>query len=133
MTPDGSPGTDDSVSLDDWLTIHGLSPGDELSDLDSDGISALVEYGTGTDPNLHNANPITVELVNGEFQFSYERSRSASGVSVEAEFSDNLLFWSPGVIISSSLIANGKDLVVMSSPLPDGSLGFVRLKIVPTP
>ncbi|MEJ6648493.1 MAG: lamin tail domain-containing protein [Akkermansiaceae bacterium] len=133
VTPDGSPGTDDSVSLDDWLTIHGLSPGDELSDLDSDGISALVEYGTGTDPNLHNANPITVELVNGEFQFSYERSRSASGVSVEAEFSDNLLFWSPGVIISSSLIANGKDLVVMSSPLPDGSLGFARLKIVPTP
>jgi hypothetical protein len=37
VTPDGSPGTDDSVSLDDWLTIHGLSPGDELSDLDSDG------------------------------------------------------------------------------------------------
>ena len=52
---------------------------------------------------------------------------------MEAEFSDNLLFWSPGVIISSSLIANGKDLVVMSSPLPDGSLGFARLKIVPTP
>lgn len=130
---DGSPGTSDNVSLDDWLTIHGMSPGDELSDSDLDGIPAIVEYVTGTDPNLHSSNPITVERVDGEFQFSYERSRSACGVIVETEFSDDLIDWVSGVFVSASPVAGGKDLVIMSSALPAGSRSFARLKVVTTP
>jgi hypothetical protein len=130
---DGSPGTSDSVSLDDWLTLHGLSPGDELRDSDLDKIPAIVEYVTGTDPNLHNGNLITVEMVDGEFQFSYERSRSACGVMVATEFSDDLLTWSPGGVVSTSSLTGGKDLVIISSPLPAGSRKFARLRVVTIP
>lgn len=130
---DGSPGTSDSVSLDDWLTLHGLSPGDELRDSDLDKIPAIVEYVTGTDPNLHNGNLITVEMVDGEFQFSYERSRSACGVMVATEFSDDLLTWSPGGVVSTSSLAGGKDLVIISPPLPAGSRKFARLRVVTIP
>jgi hypothetical protein len=130
VTPDGSPGTDNCLLLDDWFAIHGLSPGDELTDLDSDGISALVEYVTGSDPNVHNPNPITINLV---FQFSFERSRSVSGVSVEVEFSNDLLTWTAGTVLSSNLVPGGKDLIVTNSPLPETDQQFARLKIVVIP
>ena len=130
---DGSPGASDSVSLDDWLTIHGLSPGDELTDSDFDGISAIIEYVTGTNPNIPTGDPITLEQVDGEFQFSYERSRSACGVTVTNEFSDDLLEWSPGAVVSTSPVAGGNDLVVISSSPPAGPRKFARLKVVTTP
>ena len=34
----GSPGTDDSTSIDDWLTAFGLSAGDEFLDGVGDGL-----------------------------------------------------------------------------------------------
>jgi hypothetical protein len=71
--------------------------------------------------------------VDGEFQFSYERSRSACGVMVATEFSDDLLTWSPGGVVSTSSLSGGKDLVIISPPLPAGSRKFARLRVVTIP
>ena len=127
---DGSPGTSDSVSLDDWLTIHGLFPGDELTDNDGDGLPAIIEFVTGSDPNASNENPITVSTVGGEFVFSFEQARSACGVMVVAEFSDDLHKWTSGVIVSRTPVAGGNDEVVVRSIAAEGGRKFARLKVV---
>jgi hypothetical protein len=110
-----------------------MSPGAKLSDSDLDEIPAIVEYLTSTDPNLHTGKSITVELVNGEFQFSYERSRSACGVMVETDFSDDLISKFSDSFVSASPVAGKKDFVIISPALSAGSRSFVRLKVVTTP
>jgi len=132
-TIDGSPGAANSVELDDWLALYGLSPGDELTDLDKDGMSVLVEYVTGNNPTSFDSNPFSVALLGNDFQFGYEKSRSATGVTVEVEFSDDLVLWSPGNFVNSTLLPGGKDLIVTSAPPPATERRFARLKIVTAP
>lgn len=133
VNPGGSPGTDDTVSFDDWLTANGLTPGDGLTDLDFDGLPALIEYATGNDPNSISSNPVIVELVGGSIQFGFIRSRAASGLNVELEFSDDLVTWNSGTILSSTIAGNGQDRVVVSPPVTSEPQQFARLRIVTAP
>jgi hypothetical protein len=92
----GSPGTADEVSLADWLAANGLSQGDELTDSDGDGLSALLEYASGSDPNIPDSeigNMISFD--DGFPTLSYLRSKSANGITITVEFSSDLITWKP--------------------------------------
>lgn len=130
---DGSPGASDRVTLQDWLAINGLSPEDELTDNDGDGISAIIEYVTGTNPNDHNGNPMTVSISDGEFVFGFEQARSATSVIVEAQFSDDLQSWTPAITVNRTAIDEGKDQVVVRPIVEGGPKKFARLKVVSLP
>jgi hypothetical protein len=129
---DGSPGGSDRVSFEDWLAVNGLSPEDGLNDIDGDGISAIIEYVTGTNPNVRNENPITVSISNGDLVFSFEQARAVSGVMVEAQFSDDLQSWTPGTMASRIPVVGGKDQVVVRLA-GAGPRKFARLKVVTLP
>jgi len=103
----GSPGADDTVSLREWLAINGMAEGEESSDLDQDGIPALIEYATGADPNSFNANAVVVTLIGGAFEFSFKKSRAASGVDIVLEYSTDLNLWAPGVPIGTIDMGGG--------------------------
>ncbi|MEN8866481.1 MAG: hypothetical protein ABF380_04015 [Akkermansiaceae bacterium] len=117
---DGSPGSSDSISLEDWLVVNGLLPGDELTDSDGDRISAIIEY-------------VTVSISDGEFVFSFEQARSASDGKVQTEFSDDLNSWTPGITVSRTPIDEGKDQVVVRPIVEGGTKKFARLRVVSVP
>jgi hypothetical protein len=130
VSPDGSPGADDSVSLDDWLSVHGLSTGDELSDADRDGIPALIEYVTGSNPGANDPNPITVTALDGQLVFGFEQARYSCGVLVEIEFSADLQTWDPGVVVNRTAVAGGRDQVIVRPADNEGGRTFARLKVI---
>lgn len=126
----GSPGTDDSTSIDDWLTAYGLGAGDEFLDGDGDGLLSLVEYAIGTNPTIReNSDAFVVSLVGGEAYYSYTRSRTADGVTVTAEYSSDLLNWSPAEIVSTNDLGGGLDQVTVRrfGPGSGETPGFFRL------
>ncbi|MDB4493509.1 lamin tail domain-containing protein, partial [bacterium] len=130
VSPDGSPGADDSVPLDDWLSVHGLSMGDELSDADRDGIPALIEYVTGSNPGVNDPNPITVTASDGQLAFGFEKAKYSCGVLVEIEFSTDLQTWDPGVVVNRTSVAGGRDQVIVRPAGNEGSRTFARLRVI---
>ncbi|MDG1072262.1 MAG: hypothetical protein P8P32_11665 [Akkermansiaceae bacterium] len=128
----GSPGTDDSTSIDDWLTAFGLSAGDEFLDGDGDGLLSKVEYAIGTDPTMAgSSNPLIVSLIGDDAYYSYTRSRTADGVTVIAEYSSDLSNWAPAEIVSSNDQGGGIDQVTVRrfGPGSGETQGFFRLRV----
>jgi hypothetical protein len=127
----GSPGTSDGVALSDWLTSNGLVPGQELTDLDADGRSALFEYAAGTDPNTADGHDtLAVEQVGDELRLSVRRERAADGVEVSSEYSSDLTSWVPAQHVSTSSAGDGTDSLHFAPP--EGATGdrqFMRIRI----
>ncbi|MFT6862963.1 MAG: hypothetical protein ACJAVK_001524 [Akkermansiaceae bacterium] len=129
----GSPGADDTVSLHEWLVINGMAEGEESSDLDQDGIPALIEYTTGADPNSFNANAVDVTLIGRAFEFSSKKSRAASGVDIVLEYSTDLNLWAPGVPIGTIDLGGGIDRIVSRPINPTAGRQFARLRVTTAP
>ena len=129
----GSPGADDTVSLSEWLASNGMADGDETSDLDQDGNAALIEYATGTDPNSFNANVVEVRLVDGVFEFSFEKSRFASGVDLVLEYSTDLALWAPGILTGTIDQGGGIDRIASRPVNPAAGRQFARLRVTTAP
>ena len=139
----GSPGSTDHEPLADWLTIHGLTPGQELTDLDLDGLKAIVEYAFGTNPD----NPFDRDVLTARIQtltvgsatedyfvILFPRRKGTDDVTISAESSTDLVVWSDsGPVVSFTATADpAVELVGIRSPLPvSGSLQqFLRLRAV---
>lgn len=128
----GSPGTDDSTSINDWLTDYGLSAGDELLDGDGDSLLSLLEYAIGTNPTIpDNSDAFVISMAAGETLFSYHRSRTADGVTVIAEYSFDLSNWSPAEIVTTNDLGSGLDQVTVRrfGPGSGETQGFFRLRV----
>lgn len=129
-TVGGNPGTLEGLSLIDWLASNGLSPDEELSDLDSDGLSTLYEYGVGRDPQVAEPVPAMELVVDGNHvNLSFRSDRQAISVHVFVEFSNDLTAWQPTEIVS---IARGTiDTVVVRQPSieTERTGGFYRLQL----
>ena len=109
-----------------------LAAGDELLDGDGDGLLSLLEYAIGTDPTIRdNSNAFFVSIVGGEAYYSYTRSRTADGVTVIAEYSSDLLNWSPAEIVATNDLGGGLDQVAVRrfGPGSGETLGFFRLRV----
>lgn len=81
----------------------------ETVDKENDGISNLLEYATGLDPNKSDALPITISKINGFIECLYTLSSAAVDVTVVVEWNDTLLpnGWSSQGVTSSVLNDNG--------------------------
>lgn len=109
-----------------------MSAGDEFLDGDGDGLLSIVEYAIGTDPTTReNSEPFVVSVVGGEPFFSYNRSRTADGVTVSAEYSPDLSSWSPAEIVSTTDHGGGLDQVTVRrfGPGSGETRGFFRLRV----
>lgn len=144
VAPGGSPGTHDGQSLSDWLAENGLGVGDELTDKDSDGLPALIEFVTGSNPNdsgsaAYPGGGFQVLLVDGVVAeylvIEFTRRKGADGVSVAAEVSTDLVNWIPAgpVVAFSPSAVPDIEVVTIRAPDPlaavSGGRQFIRLVV----
>jgi hypothetical protein len=121
----GSPGAADTVTLASWLTANGLTPGEELSDKEGDGLVALLEYATGGNVSANDGTGAPgIIIVDGEFRLSYTRDRAADDVQLVAEYSLDLSNWLPVELLSIDAGSAGIDTV--TAQLPGGGSAEVR-------
>ena len=127
----GSPGASDGVALAGWLASHGLAAGDQLTDNDSDGNPALIEYAAGTDPSSADAGGgLEVQVLSGQLRLTFRRSRAADGVTVAAETSTDLVTWAPARLLSVTTNADGTDDVTFVPMLsPPSPRQFIRIVV----
>ncbi|MDE0595542.1 MAG: hypothetical protein OSB65_09875 [Roseibacillus sp.] len=136
------PGTDDAVSLTTWLASYGLGVGSELTDLDHDQLTVLVEYALGGSPASNDVilHPgITLqELSVGGFVDAYAvmtftRNNAAEGVIITPEASQDLvslqeitqvLTYAPSAQVGLDLIS-----VRVADPISSNTRLFVRLRV----
>jgi hypothetical protein len=128
------------------LESYGSWIGDEEmdgyeDDADGDGVSNLLEYAGGGDPQVALMDSTVGlgllpewQVVDGEFEVSYVRrvDAVARGISAVLEFSGDLDGWTevapPGLTSRVGAPVGGYELVTASAPLGPGAL-FVRLRV----
>jgi beta-glucanase (GH16 family)/regulation of enolase protein 1 (concanavalin A-like superfamily) len=118
----------------DWqsLTWPGVSDAaitGALADPDNDGLQNLTEWALGLSATQPGNLPASVVNAGGTLDFTYSRSKNATGVTIKVEWSDDLSFWSTTGVTGLILSDNGITQQVKASVAGGGRSRFVRLKI----
>lgn len=132
-----------------WTASNGLVGGDAApgADPDADGLSNLIEFIVGGQPNPANPNASssalvpTQEIIGSNLVFTYRRadlSTTEAGLVITAEFGTNLSAWTTavngvgGVTITETPdgFGSGIDKVEVSIPMGTETELFARLKAV---
>lgn len=106
----------------------------EHADPDGDGIGNLMEYAMGLDPRVANPNNGLRPSLSGDtFTLSYQRDTSAVGVSLQLEFSDDLVNWTSQMRPQDSLrqFRAGDSAIasaVFQTSTQGDALRFIRLR-----
>ena len=136
----GTPGSGDRVSLAEWLSNHGLNADELESDLDHDGLSALLEYAIGGNPeDPSDGNVFTPSItsleVDGQTEnylvVQFPRLKGADDVRVTAEVSTDLITWSDAGPLVDYQFSSGNPVEVLMAraPTPSGrEPQFLRLR-----
>ena len=120
-----------AISYGSWSAAHGgwMAP---LDDADCDGLTALMEYALGSDPNAPPATaPLAVAAADACLTLTFRRQANAMDLDYAVEFSVNLLDWTPnGVLVSSVPNADGTVTETWRGPSPTTNpCHFARLRI----
>ncbi len=125
--------------LEQWrLTNFGSDlsegPGEDLADPDGDGLSNLLEYSLGLDPNVSGQRSASVEMTGGNLEYLYQRSTAAreNGMLYQVEWSDTMETgtWSVENVVEETLGTEGA-LENIKATIPAGSSDrrFLRLRV----
>lgn len=137
----GTPGTGDRVSLAGWLSSHGLTTDELESDLDHDGLSALLEYAIGSNPkDPSDGNVFTPAITSLEVDgqtdhylvVQFPRLKGADDVRVTTEVSRDLITWSDaGPLVEYQFNSgNPVEVLMARAPTPSGhEPQFLRLRV----
>ena len=104
----------------------------DTADFDHDGVPNLLEYATAGNPTLPTGAPGTLEIKDGEMEYTIQRPVSATAdISYSLEVTGNLKGpWTPfnitPAVISS---ANGVETVKFSVPAGSPGKRFLRLRV----
>jgi alpha-tubulin suppressor-like RCC1 family protein len=108
--------------------------GADAADPDGDGLSNLLEYALGLDPNACGVMPATVALNGANLEYTYTRSTAAkdSGVAYQIEWSDTLEAgsWSTETV-TQQITSTEAALETVKTSIPAGNNGkrFLRLRV----
>ena len=109
-------------------------PGEDLADPDGDGLSILLEYSLGLDPNVSGQRSASVEMTGGNLEYLYQRSTAAreNGMLYQVEWSDTMETgtWSVENVVEETLGTEGA-LENIKATIPAGSSDrrFLRLRV----
>ncbi|QJE95933.1 SGNH/GDSL hydrolase family protein [Luteolibacter luteus] len=123
--------TQANMNFASWMTGFGLTGGLENSDADGDGIPAGVEFATGLNPNIQDADLIRTSLVSGgsQLQLAYpKRLPSSAFFTLQAASSTSLV--PPFTPVASTAGADGLNRATIPS---GGGRGFLRLEATVAP
>lgn len=122
--------------LEIWLDSFGLAGADRLpgADPEYDGVSNLIEYVTGGNPNLADSGNLPEgEVIGDNLVVSFERPDSVSGVAIRFEASSDLSSWPDVFTVGSSpevlILPNGSapDTITLTLPRAGNPRRFTRL------
>ena len=108
--------------------------GADSADPDGDGLSNLMEYALGLDPNSSGVMPAVLALNGANLEYSYTRSTAAkdNGVTYQIEWSDTLAAgsWSTETVTQQITSTQGAlETVKASVPKGNGGKRFLRLRV----
>ena len=108
--------------------------GADSADPDGDGLSNLMEYALGLDPNSSGVMPAVLALNGANLEYSYTRSTAAkdNGVTYQIEWSDTLAAgsWSTETVNQQITSTQGAlETVKASVPKGNGGKRFLRLRV----
>lgn len=130
------------TNLDYWRQTHypgstsGTGPGADNATPLNDGVSNLMKYATGMDPDRPGTMPGTTGRSGGNVTFTYTPAAAAvaDGVTFVVEYNDSLspLGWASDIVSQGSIGAGGSPV---TATVPEGTAGyrFLHLKVVPPP
>ena len=144
--PGGTSGRPAALTWAQWSALH-FTPlqqadpatGTAGADSDFDGLTNAEEWAYGTYPWQPEATPTTGKMVPvgpvRHLQLSTRRSRSATGLTLQADTSANLNFWSPGAApLTGTPIDHGDGTESISfrhpTPVTNDTRQFLRLRIL---
>jgi hypothetical protein len=122
VTTNGTPGGIDTT----------LFAGEPLADTDQDGLPALVEYALGTSDTDPASGPGAVTWVfdpQGSFALRFPRNLRADDVTLRAEYSIDLLNWTPGYLSATVPLGDGTAIQTWGVSDIDQPVLFLRLGI----
>ena len=120
--------------LDAWRFAHFASDlsqsGDQL-DPDHDGIVNLLEYATGTNPNVTAPLDLQPSLENGFLGIIYTESLFATDAIFTVEFSTDLIQWFPATVTRTILSTTATAQLVRAQETALAGAGprFLRLRV----
>ena len=118
----------------DWASWSAARGGitNFLDDQDGDGLSALMEYGLGSNPNSPSTSAaLTAALTDNHLTLTFRRQTRAADLSYDIEFSFDLKIWSGGAeLVSSTANPDGTVTETWRSPVQlSGNHQFARLRV----
>jgi len=128
----GSPGSGDGTSYAAWKSSHGLTSDSE--DTDSDGLAALMEYATGSDPAVPGVlNLPAVRHAPAGPELWVWADAERTGVSLHLESSASLTDWSPATPAVTARERLGSLEKISFALPPDAPGRYWRLRVSVTP
>lgn len=102
--------------------------GGEAADPDNDGLSNLLEYALGLNPNVFTVAGVVVDTATGALRLTAPKNPNAIDITYFVEVSGDLATWTP---IGTTVVANTSTLlqVLDNTPLSGAPRRFIRLKV----
>ena len=118
-------GTGGPSGFDEWASGNGIGGATQESDMDKDGIVALLEYALGFDPQAFNGLP-QYQIASGTGSISFAKGAAAAAdprVSYKIQSSTNLSLWT-----DETATVDNSSVISLSAPVGSGKK-FHRLVV----
>ena len=121
----------DAWRLQWFLTTANTGTAADAADPDNDGVANVWERVFGLNPNAADANPWPMGSVQGDsFVLTYRRSLAATDLSLQVQWSPDLVNWSADRVVDTPVSSGGGiEVRAAAVPVSVGSALFLRLQV----
>jgi autotransporter-associated beta strand protein len=120
-----------ATALEQWRLLHfGNTANNDHTDTNNDGETNLLEYATGQNPYSQTRNTTSIVKNGNVLEFTYVKNKTASDLTYQVAWSDNLTSWSSAGVTSQVISDNGTIQTIKASlPAGTNTRRFVRLTV----
>ncbi len=122
------------ISYQNWQNayfntkLRNFNPNNKNNDPDNDGVTNIVEFALGTDPNTQSKVPLEISETNNKVSLKLERPSGIAGITYSIEVSDNLIDWTP-LPLQQAVTPKGTTIESGETQTANNNKMFSRVKI----